>query len=223
MTPPQRQLFGFNPMLGRQIAGRHINVAFTCLERNAFQIGRLCVVGWILRYWATEFAFLLVFSFVGLLVIQQTVLRLSKPILTDRVLVLDHLSPIPQEEKNVYADDLRTTNDGHIQLLWNRSASKGPIKILLTGVTGYVGKATLYEILSLIAKSPSENNFSSKVYVTVRPKLDRKSGYCIAASDRVKAIRDDTIFSNLKAVWDDTVEVIETEKQSRKCKLLFIE
>ena len=88
MTPPQRQLFGFNPMLGRQIAGRHINVAFTCLKRNAFQIGRLCVVGWILRYWATEFAFLLVFSFVGLLVIQQTVLRLSKPILTDRVLSL---------------------------------------------------------------------------------------------------------------------------------------
>lgn len=90
-----------------------------------------------------------------------------------------------------------------------------PCKILLTGVTGYVGRAFLFQLLSEIAQAEKDGKVvDHKVYVMARPKA-RKN---LTAAQRLKTMRSEPMFSKVQDQYDRVVVAAESgDLQEDKC------
>ena len=116
----------------------------------------------------------------------------------------------------------RMVNPEGLSNLWKSEIqdNEKTFRILLTGVTGYVGRAVLFQLLREIAKAEEEaaaNNqkrLSHKVYVMTRGNT-RKN---LTATDRLTAIRDEPMFAAVKKQWDDVICTAESgDLKAPKC------
>jgi len=107
--------------------------------------------------------------------------------------------------------------EGLSQMWKNEVLKKGEtFNILLTGVTGYVGRAFLYQLLREIAnnETSSDTKLDHKVYVMARP-MQRKN---LTAADRLEKLRDDPMFAPYKKQWDEVVVAAESgDLQALNC------
>lgn len=77
-------------------------------------------------------------------------------------------------------------------------------KVLLTGVTGFVGKVVLETLL----RRKKELNIDT-VYVLIRPKTNRKTGEQMPASERFeKEVASSACFNGLPAQWMNSVKIV---------------
>ena len=95
--------------------------------------------------------------------------------------------------------------------------SNDNLNILLTGVTGYVGKAFLFQLLREIANGEEQQGGSKKmhkVYVMARAK-ERKQ---LTAGQRLNMIRDEPMFKPYKKLWDEVVVAAQSgDLQDKNC------
>ncbi|CAB9510266.1 Glycerone-phosphate O-acyltransferase [Seminavis robusta] len=79
--------------------------------------------------------------------------------------------------------------------------------VLLTGVTGYVGRSVLLQLFQCIAANSHPDKTNTKIILMVRPEK-RGAG---TAQDRVDKLRQEDIFSDIpRSLWDSVVSVVET-------------
>lgn len=114
----------------------------------------------------------------------------------------------------------KIANPEGLTALWKKEVlgTGKTMKILLTGATGYVGKAFLFQLLREIAKAEEEQDprmkLHHKIYVMARPKA-RKN---LSAAERLEMIRDEPMFARFKTQWDDAVIAAESgDLQEDKC------
>lgn len=116
----------------------------------------------------------------------------------------------------------KITNPEGLSQLWKDEiqANEKTFKILLTGVTGYVGRAFLFQLLREIAHAEAQAEkegkrvLPHKVYVMARGKA-RKS---LTASDRLQKIRDEPMFAPYKKQWEAAVAAAQSgDLQEDKC------
>lgn len=116
-------------------------------------------------------------------------------------------------------DDLdKISNQIGLSTLWKNEiqANEKVFKILLTGVTGYVGKAFLFQLLREIATAEKDGKkkLPHKVYVMARGNT-RKN---LSAADRLVMIRDEPMFAPYKEQWDAVVMAAESgDLQDENC------
>jgi len=131
--------------------------------------------------------------------------------------ISDLVNNVPPPEGAV--DDLdKMLNPEGLSNLWKQEiqGNEKTFRILLTGVTGYVGKAFLFQLLREIAKAEEEGTkkLPHKVYVMARAKARKNQ----SADDRLKQIREEPIFAPYKKQWDDVVCAAEAgDLQDDKC------
>ena len=100
--------------------------------------------------------------------------------------------------------DKITNPEGLSQMWKDQVLNKGEsFNILLTGVTGYVGRAFLFQLLREIDNAEPKGNekIAHKVYVMARAK-ERKNQ---TAAQRLEMIRDEPMFEPYKKLWDEVV------------------
>ena len=132
-----------------------------------------------------------------------------------------HISALVKKATPVekYLQDLdKLTNPEGLSQLWKDEiqANEKTFKILLTGVTGYVGRAFLFQLLREIAQAEQEGKkiLPHKVYVMARGKA-RKN---LTASDRLKNISEEAMFASYKRQWDAVVVAAQSgDLQEDKC------
>ncbi|CAB9505815.1 Alkyldihydroxyacetonephosphate synthase, peroxisomal [Seminavis robusta] len=109
-----------------------------------------------------------------------------------------------QEEQDA-ADDIRrigSREGSHLKDLFQNYYTQDhqkPMNILLTGVTGYVGRSLLWELLSQLEALQCDKmaaNDIPKVFLTVRSKRG------VSLDSRVQKLRKDPIFQHLQTAWD---------------------
>ena len=106
--------------------------------------------------------------------------------------------------------------EGLNQLWKNEIQNKNiPCKILLTGVTGYVGRAFLFQLLREIAQAEKDGKIiDHKVYVMARPKA-RKN---LTAAQRLEKMRNEPMFSKVQDQYARVVCAAESgDLQDDKC------
>jgi thioester reductase-like protein len=89
-------------------------------------------------------------------------------------------------------------------------------KILLTGATGYVGRAFLFQLLREIAngKATTGEKIEHKVYVMARAKA-RKN---LSAAQRLETLRDEPMFAPYRKQWDEVVVAAQSgDLQEASC------
>lgn len=119
---------------------------------------------------------------------------------------------------DVLSDLDKLMNPEGLTNLWKKEIqdNEKTFKILLTGVTGYVGRAFLYQLLREIATAEKngKKTLPHKVYVMARGKA-RKN---LTASDRLTGIRDEPMFAEFQKQWDDVVVAAQSgDLQEPKC------
>jgi thioester reductase-like protein len=91
------------------------------------------------------------------------------------------------------------------------------INVLLTGVTGYVGRSFLFHFLREIAMCDydvADNIPKHKVYVLSRAKESKN----LSAADRLNLIRDEPMFAPLRKQWEKIVVTVHSgDLQDDKC------
>jgi nucleoside-diphosphate-sugar epimerase len=112
----------------------------------------------------------------------------------------------------------RISNEMGLSSLWKKEiqGNEKVFKILLTGVTGYVGKAFLFQLLREIsnAEKDAKKKLPHKVYVMARGNA-RKN---LSAATRLSMIRDEAMFAPYKEQWDAVVMAAESgDLQEENC------
>ncbi|GAX11777.1 glyceronephosphate O-acyltransferase [Fistulifera solaris] len=112
----------------------------------------------------------------------------------------------------------RISNEMGLSALWKKEiqGNENVFKILLTGVTGYVGKAFLFQLLREIANAEKDakKKLPHKVYVMARGNA-RKN---LSAATRLSMIRDEPMFAPYKEQWDAIVMAAESgDLQDENC------
>ena len=119
--------------------------------------------------------------------------------------------------ENVLSDLDKIANPEGLSALWKQEIQdkNNSLAVLLTGVTGYVGRAFLFQLLREIALAEKDGKkLGHKVYVMARAKA-RKN---LSAAQRLEQIRDDPMFAPYKKQWDDVVVAAESgDLQDDKC------
>jgi len=120
--------------------------------------------------------------------------------------VTKHLATISKSAPQENIDDLdKVANPEGLAQLWkNEVVARGEsYNILLTGVTGYVGRAFLYQLLREIAngEEATGKKVSHKVYVMARGKA-RKN---LTAAQRLEKMKDEAMFAPYTKQWDEVV------------------
>ena len=117
------------------------------------------------------------------------------------------------------ADLDKITNPEGLSRMWKDQVldKEQCFSILLTGVTGYVGKAFLFQLLREITNGEHLEGGKKKmhkVYVMARAK-ERKN---LSAGQRLDMIRDEPMFAPYKKLWDEVVVAAQSGNlQDRNC------
>jgi nucleoside-diphosphate-sugar epimerase len=116
------------------------------------------------------------------------------------------------------ADLDKIANPEGLSELWKHEIHNNDkaLTILLTGVTGYVGRALLFQLLREIANAEEESNkrLQHKIYVMARGKARKNQ----TAADRLELIRDEPMFAPYKKQWDDVIMAAPSgDLQEDKC------
>ena len=132
----------------------------------------------------------------------------------------EHLAYVNEETQSSQCiHDLdKVANPEGLNKMWKELIHKQNIscKVLLTGVTGYVGRAFLFQLLHEIKKAEEDDGkkVGHKVYVMARAKARKK----LSAAQRLEKIRDEPMFAHLRKQWDEVVVAIESgDLQHEKC------
>ncbi|CAB9497737.1 Glycerone-phosphate O-acyltransferase [Seminavis robusta] len=132
-----------------------------------------------------------------------------------------HIANIVKKEESLadlISDLNKITNPEGLTQLWKREIhdNEKAFKLLLTGVTGYVGRAFLFQLLREIAQAEEDGKTAlpHKVYVMARGKA-RKN---LTAAERLEKIRDEPMFAPYKKQWDDVVMAAQSgDLQDENC------
>jgi len=135
--------------------------------------------------------------------------------------IIRHLASMSKKSASAESLDAldKIANPEGIHQLWKEQVvSKGEgFHILLTGATGYVGRAFLYQLLremDNVWSDDTEKKVSHKVYVMARAK-ERKN---LSAAQRLEVIRDEPLFAPYKHIWNQVVFAAESgDLQDANC------
>jgi len=136
-----------------------------------------------------------------------------------RLLMYTHFAPPPPDKKERLesALDKIVCKEGLSQLWMTEiQGKKKSLNILLTGATGYVGKAVLFQLLRYISKCPQEGKekVDHKIYIMIRGKA-RKN---LSAADRVAQLKENEIFAAYRDIWNEFVVAAESgDLQDKNC------
>lgn len=135
---------------------------------------------------------------------------------------LSHVASLVRKDppiKNSLEDLDKLTNPEGLSQLWKDEiqANEKTLKILLTGVTGYVGRAFLFQLLREIAHAEEDGNkkiLPHKVYVLARGKAYKN----LTAADRLQKIREEPMFAAYKKQWEAVVVPAQSgDLQEKNC------
>ena len=133
-----------------------------------------------------------------------------------------HLSELVKDAKKApegALEDLdKMLNKEGLSQLWKDEIQENEktFKILLTGVTGYVGRAVLFQLLREIRKAEEEGAkiLPHKVYVMARGKARKGQ----SAADRLESIRNEPMFAPFQPQWDRVIMAAESgDLQDPRC------
>ncbi|CAB9497738.1 Fatty acyl-CoA reductase 1 [Seminavis robusta] len=137
----------------------------------------------------------------------------------------EHLAYVNEEtQSSECIKDLdRVASPEGLSQLWkteiqNKNAT---CKVLLTGVTGYVGRAFLFQLLREISEAERSDEgedqpppLDHKVFVMARPKA-RKN---LSAQQRLAKMKRDPMFSAVQEQWDNVIVAVECgDLQEENC------
>lgn len=160
----------------------------------------------------------IVFSIVGVSALMffacvvATAIRYKARPLTKRANFIAHMKPLSEQKRIECISDLeKIGNQEGLETLWDSAMQGRTTTILLTGVTGYVGRSVLLQLLRCIATQQEKNKTSKcNIILMVRP---AKNG---TAQERVEKLRQEAIFDAIsESLWDSVISVTETASLSQ--------
>lgn len=204
-------LGGTAPMSKSMVKGVILTLVVAVAYQNAFLSSVLPSWNQLGRVAAYTMAFLaLVVGFVNYYIGKD--LRKCSPL-------MENLAYVNEETQSSQCiKDLdKVANPEGISKMWKEliQDKNVPCKILLTGVTGYVGRAFLFQLLREIAQAEKDGKVvDHKVYVMARPKA-RKN---LTAEQRLNKMRSEPIFSKVQEQYSRVVVAAESgDLQEDKC------
>lgn len=131
----------------------------------------------------------------------------------------EHLAYVNEETQSseCIKDLNKVANPKGLSEMWRDEIENKNVacRVLLTGVTGYVGSAFLFRILREIAEAEANgNNNPHKVYVMTRPKARKR----MSAAQRLARMKEEPMFATVQDQWDRVVVAAESgDLQEDKC------
>jgi nucleoside-diphosphate-sugar epimerase len=116
--------------------------------------------------------------------------------------------PMSESQRKTCTSDLDRIFDSRgLSSIWKTSAANQTIKLLLTGSTGYIGHAVLYQLLLLLSEDASASEQAHKIVLLIRGSSNSRGTQ--SAQERGAKIRMDPMFAKLRDTWDEHVVIVE--------------
>lgn len=170
-----------------------------CILGMYFSLGQLSLSSLLWKGFVGSLGFLvLLISFTNFYVGRD--LRKCSPL-------AEHLAPSVESQPAECLHDLDKVAGPSLSKMWHDEiqAKEKNLTILLTGVTGYVGRAFLFQLLREMANA--ELNGKTKLQHKILVILRARKG--LTAGERLLKLKNELMFASLKKQWDDTVVAVE--------------
>jgi alcohol-forming fatty acyl-CoA reductase len=126
----------------------------------------------------------------------------------------EHLAYVNEEtQSSECVKDLdRVANPKGLSNMWKTEFQDKRVacKVLLTGVTGYVGSAFLFQLLREIAEAERIDSdtplLDHQVYVMTRPKARKR----LSAAQRLAKMKNEPMFAAVQKQWDNVIVAVES-------------